>query len=68
MPQAQSFYDKQAALIRWFVMARIGQDLRERYQAEELPPKVVALVRKLDDSDWLFPSINWDKDVDLFAG
>jgi len=68
MPQVQSFYEKQAARARWFVMARIGQDLRERYQAEELPPKLLALVRKLDDSDWLFPSITWDEDVDLLAG
>jgi hypothetical protein len=26
------------------------------------------LVRKLDDSDWLFPSVRWENDVDLFAG
>ena len=70
MPQAQSFYERHAALIWWFVMARIGQGLRERYEVpKELPPKFVWLVRKLDDDrDWLFPSVSWDKDVDLFLG
>jgi len=59
MPEAQSFYERHFELIWWFVMARIGQDLRERYQVpEELPPKLVVLVGKLDDRDWLFPSIS----------
>jgi hypothetical protein len=69
MLQAQSFYESQAALIWWLVLARIGQGLRERYElAEEMPPKLPALLRKLDDRDWLFPSVSWDKDVDLFLG
>ena len=69
MPRAQSFYERQAALIWLFVIARIGQGLKERYETvEELPPKLLALVRKLDDRDWLFPSGGWHKDVDLFLG
>ena len=58
-------------LIGWhdgvlFVMARIGQDLRERYQVPEQPPsKLLVLVRKLDDRDWLFPGISWQNDVDF---
>jgi len=72
MPQAQSFYEGRSfvqGLIWWFVMGRIGQDLRESYQVpKELPPKLIVLVRKLDDRDWLFPSDGWHKDVDLFLG
>jgi hypothetical protein len=72
MPQAQSFYEGRSfvqGLIWWFVMGRIGQDLRETYKVpEELPPKLLALVRKLDDRDWLFSTVSWHKDMDLFAG
>ena len=69
MPQAQSFYDRQFELALWFVMARIGQDLRERYEVpNELPPKLLTLVIRLDDSDVLFPNINWQTDLDLFGG
>ena len=33
----------------WLARERIGQDLRERYSvAQELPPRLLALVRKLD--------------------
>lgn len=33
----------------WLTRERIGQDLRERYPAlQELPPRLLALVRKLD--------------------
>jgi len=33
----------------WLTRERIGQDLRERYAvAQELPPRLLALVRKLD--------------------
>jgi hypothetical protein len=69
MPQAQSLYERQAALIWLFVIARIGQGLKERYETfEELPPKLLALVRKLDDRDWLFPSGSWSNDRDLMGG
>jgi hypothetical protein len=72
MPQAQSFYEGHSfvqGLIWWFVMGRIGQGLRERYEVpKELSSKLLVLVRKLDDGDWLFPSVSWDKDVDLFLG
>src|SRR5262245_60176765 len=38
----------------WGARKQIGQDLRERYEVpKELPPKLLTLVRKLDDSDWL---------------
>ena len=69
MPQAQSFYERHTGLIWWFVIARIGQGLRERYQVpEELAPKLLALVRKLDDRDWLAPSGGWSDDRDLMGG
>jgi hypothetical protein len=52
MSQAQSFYEGHSfyeGLISWFVRERIGQGLRERYRVpKELPPKLLALVRKLD--------------------
>jgi hypothetical protein len=33
----------------WLARERIGQDLRDRYVvAQELPPRLLALVRKLD--------------------
>jgi hypothetical protein len=70
MPQAQSFYDGHSfvqGLIWWFVMGRIGQGLRERYEVPtELPPKLLALIGKLDDSDLLFPAFSWRNDVDFF--
>jgi hypothetical protein len=69
MSQAQSFYEKHAALTWWFVMTGIGRGLRERYQVpRELPPGLLTLVRKLDDRDWLLPSISWQNDADLFTG
>jgi hypothetical protein len=35
----------------WLTRERIGQDLRERYPAlQELPPRLLALVMKLDAS------------------
>ena len=52
----------------WWTRHKVGQDLRERYEApKDLPPKLLALVRKLDDCDWLFPSGSWQNDVDLFG-
>jgi hypothetical protein len=55
MSQAQTFYEghsffeRHAALTWWFVMARVGQGLRERYQVpKELPAKLLALIKKLD--------------------
>jgi len=50
-------------------MGRIGLGLRERYELPtELPPKLQTLVRKLDDRDWLLPSISWTNDRDLLGG
>src|SRR5271157_6055489 len=35
----------------WLTRERIGQDLRERYAvAQEVPPRLLALVRKLGDA------------------
>jgi len=50
MQQTQSFYQRQERLIWWFVMARIGQGLREHYKfPTELPPEFLMLVRRLDE-------------------
>jgi len=72
MSQAQSFYEGHSfvqGLIWWFVMGRIGQGLREHYEVpKELPPKLQTLVRKLDDRDWLVPSVSWSNDRDLLGG
>jgi hypothetical protein len=73
MSQLQSFYDADSFYERLtlrLVRERIGHCLRERYEVpNELPPKMVWLVRKLDDDrDWLFPSGSWQDDVDLFGG
>jgi hypothetical protein len=66
MAQGYTYYD---GLTRWFIRERIGWGLRERYEVpKELPPKLLSLVRKLDDRDWLLPSVNWQNDVDLFGG
>ena len=71
MPQAQSFYEGRSfvqGLIWWFVMGRIGQGLRERYEVpKELPPGLLTPVRKLDDIDWLFGSASCQNDRDFFA-
>ena len=47
--EGHSFYERHAALTWWFVMAQIGQGLRQRYQVpNELPAKLLALIRKLE--------------------
>jgi len=69
MPQAQSFYERQSELTWRFILTGIGQDLREQYEVpKDLPPELLTLVTKLDDSDVLFPNITWRSDVDLFGG
>ena len=53
----------------WWTRNQIGRDLRERYEApEELTPKLLTLVGKLDDRDWLFQSVSRQDDVDLLGG
>ena len=53
----------------WWTRNRIGQALQERYQVpKELPSELLTLVRKLDDRDWLLPSVSRENDVDLFGG
>jgi hypothetical protein len=45
MAQGYTYYD---GLSRWFIRDEIGLGLRERYQVpKDLPPKLLALVRKL---------------------
>ena len=70
MAQALRYYDYDyhKRLTWWFTREQIGWGLRKRYHAKELPPKLLSLVRKLDDRDWLLPSVNWQNDVDLFGG
>ena len=64
MAQAQSFYEGQLAHAWLFVMVRIGQELKRHYKVPaELPPRLLLSVRKLDDRDWLFPSVSWQNDV-----
>jgi hypothetical protein len=53
----------------WWTRHEIGRDLRERYDVpKDLPPELLRLVRKLDGSDWLFPNVSWQDDVDLLFG
>jgi hypothetical protein len=52
----------------WWTRNQIGRELSEHYEVQELPLKLRSLVRKLDDSDWLFPSVSREDDVDLFGG
>ena len=45
MGQGYTYYD---GLTQWFIRDEIGLGLRERYQVpKDLPPKLLALVRKL---------------------
>ena len=47
----------------WWARKQIGQDLRECYEVpQELPPKLLTLVRKLHDSDWSQPNVSWQND------
>jgi hypothetical protein len=54
----------------WWTRKRIGGELSKLYEVpKELPPELVWLVGKLDDDrDWLFPSVSWQRDVDVFLG
>jgi hypothetical protein len=46
MPKARPYHEE---LAWWFTRQQIGQGLRERYEvAKDLPPELLALVRKLD--------------------
>ena len=66
MSQAQSFYERHSELTWWFVMARIGRGLREEYKLPtEVPPELLTLVRKLDESDLLFSAFSWRNDADF---
>jgi hypothetical protein len=54
MSQARSFYEGHSLFqgLTWeFVRECIGRDLREHYEVpRELPPNLLALVRKLGDN------------------
>jgi hypothetical protein len=70
MAEARRFYDGEyyRGLTWRFIRDEIGQRLRKRYEIpKDLPPKLLAMVRKLDDSDSLFPS-RWQNDRDLLGG
>jgi hypothetical protein len=53
----------------WWTRKEIGRELSERYEVpKELPPKLLTLVRRLDDGDCLFPRVfSRENDVDLFG-
>ena len=72
MSQGQTFYEDHYLYEgpTWrLVREQIGQGLRERYEvSEELPPKLLTLVGKLDDRDWFLPNVNSQDDVDLLGG
>jgi hypothetical protein len=70
MAEARTYYDYDyhKRLTSSLTREQIGRDLRERYEVQELPPELLSLVRKLDDSDCLFPSVSREDDVDLFGG
>jgi hypothetical protein len=51
MAEARTFYNREyyKGLTRWSIRDEIGLGLREHYQVpKDLPPKLLALVRKLD--------------------
>jgi hypothetical protein len=69
MVEARTYYDYgyNNGLAWSFIREQIGQGLRERYEVpKDLPPKLLTLVSKLDDSDWLFPAVSWQNDRDFF--
>jgi hypothetical protein len=50
MAEARTYYEYEYSngLTWWFIREEIGRGLRERFQVpEELPPKLLALVKKL---------------------
>jgi hypothetical protein len=51
MAEARTYYDYEFSkgLTWWFIREEIGRGIRELYEVpKELPPKLLALVRKLD--------------------
>jgi hypothetical protein len=71
MAEARTFYDRDyyKGLTWWSIRDEIGLGLRDHYQVpKDLPPKLLALVTKLDDRDWLLPNASPQNDVDLFGG
>jgi hypothetical protein len=49
--------------VAWWWLARnqIGRELKDRYEvSEELPPKLLTLVKKLGDRDLSFPNASRD--------
>ena len=71
MSQAHLFYEGRSfyeGFTWWSVIEWISQGLREHYEvSKELPPELLRLIRKLDDSDWLFPSVGWQNSDLLFG-
>ena len=66
MPKQHALFEPVAW---WWARKKIGEGLRERYEVpKDLSPKLHALVRKLDDTDWLLPNASSQNDVDFFGG
>jgi hypothetical protein len=64
MSQAHSFYELTGGPSGSGLLG-----LREHYEVpKELPPELLTLIRRLDDSDWLFPSVGYHNDADLLFG
>lgn len=69
MPDMATQYAQFEPVAWWWTRNQIGRDLQERYEVpKDLPPELLTLVRKLDDSDVLFPSASRENDGDLFGG
>jgi hypothetical protein len=58
MPRKSAQFDPVAW---WLARKQIGRQLKECYEvSEELPPKLLTLVKKLDDGDLSFPNVSVD--------
>ena len=57
-------YEYQKGLTWRTTREEIGRGLRERYEVpKELPPKLLALVRILEDHGWSVVGVSWQDDV-----
>lgn len=66
MPRASSGHSFYDGITSCSVVDHIGQALREHYEVpKELPAELRTLASRLDESDWLFPSVGVQNDIDL---
>jgi hypothetical protein len=58
MPRKSAQFD----LVAWWLARKqIGRQLKERYEvSEDLPPKLLTLLKKLDDAYLSFPNVSVD--------